>query len=114
MHAHCLGEQARASSDIAPCRDFAIVGKLQKAQSRWNMGEIGKLMRKIERKVRKAAEVAALGHSLDKNQFSRTSSPSFIFEINFEGRETGRSRKKKGRGRRCRSRKCLFFFFSAA
>lgn len=68
------GEKARASSDIAPCRDFAIVGKIRKAQSRWNKGELGKLMRKTERKVRKLAEVAALRRLSYQNDASRVSS----------------------------------------
>ena len=74
MHANYRDENARASSDIAPCRDLTIIGKIRKAQSRWNMGEIGKLMRKTERKARKAAEVAVLGRPLDQNVLSRASS----------------------------------------
>lgn len=34
MHANYPNEKARASSDIAPCRDFTILGKIRTAQSR--------------------------------------------------------------------------------
>lgn len=94
MHANYPDEKARASSDIAPCRDFIIVGNVGKAQSRWNVGEIGKLMRKTERKVRKAAEVAALRHSLDKNGFPEPA-PDAISENNVCGRKFMQKRLKR-------------------
>lgn len=45
------------------------LGRLGQHKAGDTLGEIGNLMRKIERKARKAAEVAALGRSLTKRIF---------------------------------------------